>query len=221
MWHQSSRRASRRAWRAPRSVFSLAAFAVAIGTLGLGALGCGTNPGPPAAQPSRVLAAEDYYPLSPGWKWAYDLEREGERVLAVYSVLERTSEKAIVQAGDDRLTYAITAAGIAQHDEGAAGDFLLKNPPALGAEWSVFGGRAKVAAVNQQVTVPAGDYAGCLVVETMRSDPVRLSRTTYAPGVGPIAIEVQVQDQGRFVTTLRASLRGVTKPGEDPLADNR
>lgn len=208
--------------RPARSSFSKIFFvAVAIGSSAVGALGCGTKPAPPAAQPSRSLAAEDYYPLSPGWKWAYDLEREGDRVLAVYSVLERTSEKVVVQAGDDRLTYAVTAAGIAQHDAGSAGDFLLKNPPALGAEWPVFGGRAKVAAVNQQVSVPAGDYAGCLVVETLRSDPVRLSRTTYAPGVGPIAIEVQVQDQGRFVTTLRASLRGVTKPGEDPLADNR
>ena len=140
MWHQSSPATRPAAWRAGRSSFLKVVFmAAAIGSSGVGALGCGTNPAPQAAQASRSLAAEDYYPLSPGWKWAYDLEREGDRVLAVYSVLERTSEKVVVQAGDDRLTYAVTAAGIAQHDAGSAGDFLLKNPPALGAEWPVFG----------------------------------------------------------------------------------
>jgi hypothetical protein len=34
--------------------------------------------------------------------------------------------------------------------------------------------------------------------------------------VGPVSIEVQVQENGKFVVTTRALLRSVTKPGDDP-----
>ena len=57
--------------------------------------------------------------------------------------------------------------------------------------------------------------ASCLVVEVTRTDPVRVARTTYAPGVGWVALELQVQEGQRFVTTTRAHLRAVTKPGEE------
>jgi len=36
--------------------------------------------------------------------------------------------------------------------------------------------------------------------------------------VGPVAIEMAVESHGQLMTTLRASLRGTTKPGQDPLA---
>jgi hypothetical protein len=139
-------------------------------------------------------------------------------MLAVYAVLERMPDSAIVQAGDERLEYSVTAQGVAQKEGVTVGDFVLKNPIMLGAEWNVFAGKARITSVSASVSGPSGEYKDCVVVETLRSDPTRLSRTTYAPGVGPVAIEVQVQSQGRFVTTMRANLRGATKPGQDPLA---
>ncbi|MBC8133819.1 MAG: hypothetical protein H7X95_12615 [Deltaproteobacteria bacterium] len=180
--------------------------------------GCATTPPTPAPQAAKARAASDFYPLDAGWKWAYDLERQGEHMLAVYAVLERTPESAIVQAGEERIEYAVTGQGVAQKEGVSTGDFVLKNPIVLGAEWNVFAGKAKITSVTTRVSGPSGDYTDCIVVETLRSDPTRMSRTTYAPGVGPVAIEVQVQAQGRFVTTLRASLRGATRPGQDPLA---
>lgn len=180
--------------------------------------GCASAPSAPSAPAIRARLASDFYPLDAGWKWAYDLERQGEHMLAVYAVLERTPEAAIVQAGDERIEYAVTAQGVAQKEGVIVGDFVLKNPIVLGAEWNVFAGKARITSVTERVSGPSGEYQACVVVETLRSDPVRLSRTTYAPGIGPVAIEVQVQAQGRFVTTLRASLRGTTKPGQDPLA---
>ncbi len=180
--------------------------------------GCAST-SPPAAGPvNKARLASDYYPMDAGWKWAYDLERQGEHMLAVYAVLERTPDAVIVQAGTERIEYAVTAQGVAQKEGVSVGDFVLKNPIVLGAEWNVFAGKAKITSVTEAVSGPSGEYRDCVVVETLRSDPTRLSRTTYAPGVGPIAIEVQVQSQGRFVTTMRASLRGATKPGQDPLA---
>ena len=196
-----------------------AALSLGLLSLPLAIAGCASAPAPThTSAPAKGGSAAEYFPLEAGWKWAYDLDRSGEHMLAVYQVLERISDAAVVQAGDERISYAITSAGVAQKEGPVVGDFVLKNPVALGAEWTVFAGTAKVAAVGQKVSVPSGDYTDCVVVETLRRDPNRLTRTTFARGVGPVAIEVQVESQGRFVTTMRASLRGATKPGQDPLA---
>jgi hypothetical protein len=165
--------------------------------------------------PRKNLSAADYYPLALGWKWAYDLEKDGEKILAVYAVLERTPDTAVVQAGDERLVYAITADGIAQKEGAAIADYVIKNPVTVGAGWPVAGGTAKVVSVSQQVTLDAGQFSDCAVIEVTRTDPVRIARTTFAPDVGPVALEFQVQDGGRFVTATKATLRSVTKPGED------
>jgi hypothetical protein len=159
--------------------------------------------------------------MQPGWKWAYDLEKEGQHLLAVYAVLERTQDTAIVQAGEERLMYAITRDGVAQKEGVTVGDFVIKNPIVLGREWAVFAGTARIVAVDRNVTLPSGEqYDHCVVVETVRTDPTRLARTTFAPGLGPIAIETQVQAAGRFVTTMKANLRGTTRPGQDPLVSS-
>jgi hypothetical protein len=56
-----------------------------------------------------------------------------------------------------------------------------------------------------------------VVVEVTRTDPARVTRTVFAPDLGPVALEMQVQEGAKFVTKARARLRAVTKPG-DPLA---
>ena len=202
-----TRHPERRVLHGGRAAFCLAA-ALAAGCAG------GSN-GPGANGPRKNLTAADYYPLAQGWKWAYDLEKDGQKILAVYAVLERSGDTAVVQAGEDRLSYAITPEGIAQKDGPTVGDYVIKNPVTVGTEWPVAGGTAKVVAVANEVTVGAGRFSNCVVVEVTRSDPVRVARTTFAPDVGPVALEFQVQDGNRFVTSTRASLRSVTKPGED------
>jgi hypothetical protein len=191
---------------------------VLLGAVAVGVAGCATAPPLSGSGTPKGRVASDFYPLDAGWKWAYDLDRQGEHLLAVYAVLERTPDAAIVQAGEERIEYAVTAAGVAQKEGITVGDFVLKNPIVLGAEWPVSSGKAKITSISETVHGPTGDYTNCVVVEVLRTDPTRLSRTTFAPGVGPVAIEVQVQSQGRFETTMRASLRGLTKPGQDPLA---
>jgi hypothetical protein len=178
---------------------------------------------PRAAPPEE---AEQYYPLEPGWKWAYDVERAGERLLAVTSVQERHGSRAVLQAGSETLRYDVVPGGIARADSMAesdkrasSNDFLIKNPVRVGSSWAIDGGTATITAFGRSFTVAAGTFANCLVVEEARSSPPRLVRTTYAPGVGPVALETLVQLPGKtsYETTLRATLRGVTRPGEDPL----
>lgn len=180
---------------------------------------CASAPPTPASPlVSKTTLASDYFPLDVGWKWAYELDRDGQHMLAVYSVFERSPDGAVVQAGDERISYAVIPAGIAQKEGSTVGDFVLKNPIARDTTWDVVAGTAKITAIDKLVSGPSGDYPNCVVVETLRRDPTRLSRTTFAPGVGPVEIEVQVESQGRLVTTTHATLRGATKPGQDPLA---
>jgi hypothetical protein len=192
-------------------------FAVVL-VVTMGTSGCATTGGTSNdIKPRANLTAADFYPLTPGWKWAYDVEKDGMNILATYAVLERNGDTAVVQAGDERLTYAVTPEGIAQKDGGMLGDFIIKNPVQVGAEWAVEGGRAHVASVAADFKMDSGEhYLGCLVIEVTRTDPVRVTRTTFAPDLGPVLLEMQVQEgegQGQKLTTVtRARLRAVTRP---------
>src|SRR5262249_19093351 len=166
-------------------------------------------------KPGAGVTAADYYPLSDGWKWAFDVEQDGMNILATYVVLERKGGVAVVQAGDERLTYVVTPDGVAQFEGNAIGDYVIKNPLTKGAEWPVAGGRARIAAADEPLTIESvGRYAGCVTVEVTRDDPARVTRTVFAPDLGPVALEMQVQEGPKFVTRTRARLRAVTRPGD-------
>jgi hypothetical protein len=175
-----------------------------------------TGSGPAPHVPRTGLKAADFYPLAEGWKWAYDLEKDGQKILAVYAVVERTSDRATVRTGEESLDYAIAPDGIAQRDTLGVGDYILKDPIQKDATWPVASGTAKVLSTTEELTGDAGHFYDCAVVEVTRADPPRVVRTTFAPDIGPVAIEVQIQDAGKMIVTTRARLRSVTRPGEDP-----
>lgn len=204
--------------RSDRGGMGALGLALAAALVVGGASCASTGPGAAPAGPPRTVAAADLYPLEAGWKWAYDLVKDGQTMLALYSVLDRTGDSATVQGGEDQLGYMITPEGIAQKDGPVIGDFIVKNPVAMGTEWPVAGGRARITAVAQSVNVTAGRFDDCVIVEATRSDPPRVARTTFAPGVGPVIIELQIQVGGEMTTVTRATLRAVTRPGQDPLA---
>jgi hypothetical protein len=209
LWHPAGAMA--------RSLSLLSVIGFALGILLAGG-GCATTDASAAKHVARTgLTAADYYPLDEGWKWAYDLEKDGEKILGIYAVIERTADGATILAGTERLTYATKPDGIAQMDANGVGDYVLKNPLTKDATWPVSGGgTARVVSTTEEVTVDAGHFYDCAVVEVTRADPPRLARTTFAPDVGPIVIEVQVQENGKYVVTTRARLRSTTKPGDDP-----
>src|SRR5437868_5366279 len=127
--------------RPPTVYRSLVAGLIMFGV----AAGCATGGGAQGGGAPRAdPTAADYFPLASGWKWAYDVEKDGLNILATYAVLERTGDLAVVQAGDERLSYAITPEGIAQKEADAVGDYIIRNPVRLGSEWPVASGRAKI-----------------------------------------------------------------------------
>lgn len=196
--------------RRPTRIDKVAALALLV----LGAA-CATSPSArPTAPPPEQAAA--YYPLEPGWRWAYAIEQSGQTVLATYVVLDRAGQMVAVQAGDDRIHYELRADGIVRKEPLGDDDYVIKGPVRTGATWPVSGGTAKIVATNQLVELDAGRFEGCAVVEERRHSPERVTRTTYAPGVGPVRIELEAE--GTPPQRVRAVLRGFTKPGQDPLS---
>jgi hypothetical protein len=176
--------------------------------------GCATGkPSPDRAQ-APSTAAIDYYPLLPSWGWAYQVERDGVEVLAVYSVVEAQKDLAVVKNGDDRISYALMPDGIARREGPVTGDYLLRTPVVAGKEWPVTDGTAKVVEVEKSVALPSGSYAHCLVVEEVRQSPSRITRTTYCQGVGPVEIEVSVFDPMKqsFGVVAHARLMSFSHP---------
>jgi hypothetical protein len=181
--------------------------------------GCATAPTTGAAEGPPPEEAAAYYPFTTGWKWAYDVEREGQQMLATTAVTDKTADTAVVLAGDQHISYALSPEGISRRDGLRVTDFLLRSPIRAGAAWPIEGGQARVATVGETVTVPGGTFTRCATIEESRTNPQRLTRTVYCAGVGPVKIEVQVHDplSGTFKSEMRATLLGVTRPGEDPL----
>jgi hypothetical protein len=175
---------------------------------------CATGKTPAGGALVTGNEALDFYPLLSGWGWAFEVERDGARVLAPYAVVERSTDLAIVKNGDERIAYAILADGIARREGGLLGDFLVRSPVHKGTTWPVANGEATIVASGLSVTLPSGAYRDCAIVEELRRAPERVTRTTYCRGTGPVEIEVRVFDpfQKSFVPMAHARLLAVTRP---------
>jgi hypothetical protein len=182
---------------------------------------CATSKSSLGAATSSANAALDYYPLLPGWGWAYDVERDGQKVLALYSVAECRDNVAVVKNGDARIEYLVQPEGIARREGTLPGDYLVRLPMSVGATWPVAGGQATVAEAGKDLALPSGTYRDCAVVEETRNQPERVTRTTYCKGVGPVAVEMRVYNPRKldFETVVRATLLSVTRPEDATKAD--
>jgi hypothetical protein len=122
------------------------------------------------------------------------VQQGNDSILATYAVLERLGDTAIIQKGDDRLSYALMPDGIARREGLEIGDFVLKTPIRAGASWPLQGGEAKVAAVGRVL-----DGAWRILPQLRHDRGDEDGPTARRPhgvrrGHRPIQIEVQVQD---------------------------
>ncbi len=177
-------------------------------------IGCASSRAQRIAPPPAADSALAYYPLEPGWGWAYQVERDGMSVLALYSVAERRSDLAIVRNGDDRIEYAILPDGIARRDGRQVTDYLLRSPVRAGQFWPVTSGTATIVEVGKETVLPSATYRDCALVEEVRRAPDRVTRTTYCRGVGPVEIEMQVSNPVTltYETLAHARLTNVSGP---------
>lgn len=188
-----------------------------VAACGLGLMGCASS-GATVSVGTPVVATNvlAYYPLLPGWGWAYEVESEGTTVLALYSVSERRNAIAVVKHGDERIEYALLADGIARREAGRLGDYILKAPMRPGETWRLSDGTATVTETGKDVMLPSGRYRDCAVVEEARRNPKRVTRTTFCRLVGPVVIEVLVFNPTKhdYDGTVHARIMSLSRPEE-------
>ena len=162
--------------------------------------GCGGAPPPPATpviQVSEKGPPEEvarFMPLEDGTVFSYDTRVEGGPAGVMIMQITRPKPGRVelkVGARPERLE--LDAAGI-QHLEGG---YLLRAPLTKDATWRGKSGTVRVADVGASITVPAGNYEGCLrtVEETREPGNVKVVTSVYCPHVGLVSLDVEANTQ--------------------------
>lgn len=179
---------------------------ICSGVLLAGGAGCAAAPPvklePPAAPVSELT---HFVPFQNNTVFSYEtyIEDTNERGILVFEINRPRPELAELSvAGQVRKRYYFEPGAV----RSAQGGYLLKAPLVANAEWQGDDGRVKVTAVNQNVDVPAGKFAGCLqtVEEAKLAAATRTTTTVFCPGVGITTLQIEGEQEGtRVLQRLR------------------
>ena len=170
---------------------------------------------PPKAGGGAARPA-DFYPLAVGAEWTWEDQSPqlpaGRPALRTVRVLERGPDGFFKDSARGELRV-----GTCVEDRSRS---LLCGPIAVGTRWSsvltpTSTENYEIVAVGERVETPAGRFDGCVRVRAnMRAsaDTELINETSYAPGVGPVRIEVVAVGDGKAVPQFRALLRA-HRPG--------
>lgn len=168
--------------------------------------GCAHSPR--AGGTSRLA---DYYPLAVGAEWTWEDQSpqlpSGRPALRTVRVLERTADGFFRDSARGELRV-----GVCIEDRVRS---LLCGPLAVGTRWSsvltpTSTESYEIVAVGERVVTPAGAFDGCVRVRAntrASADTELINEISYAPGVGPVRIEVITVGNGKAVPQFRAVLR--------------
>ncbi len=175
--------------------------------------GCGHAPRGPGA----AARPADYYPLAVGSEWTWEDQSPqlpaGSPALRTVRVLERTSDGYFKDSARGELRVGACVADRVRS--------LLCGPIAVGTRWSSVLSPTSVesyeiVAVGERVVTPAGAFEGCVRVRAhtrAAADTELINEISYAPGVGPVRIEIITIRGDKAVPQLRAVLRAYRKGG--------
>jgi hypothetical protein len=139
---------------------------------------------PPGPAPHRESEVERFLPLKDDTVFTYAvwLPESVEPEQLILQVERRVPGRASLRSGNSVKRLEFVADGVRL----VSGGYLLKAPLEPGAHWVGPAGRVHVTAMNREVTVAAGQFAGCLeTTETGRDAAAsRAIVTTYCPGIG-------------------------------------
>jgi hypothetical protein len=158
----------------------------------------------------------DYYPLAVGAEWTWEDQSPqlpaGQPVLRTVRILSQTADGYFRDSARGELRV-----GACVEDRARS---LLCGPIAAGTRWSSVLSPAstesyEIVAVGERVVTPAGSFDGCVRVRAntrAAADTELINEISYAPGVGPVRIEVLTVGNGKAVPQFRAVLRAY-RPG--------
>lgn len=153
------------------------------------------------------------YPLDAGRSWTFQVARPGVpgTTTTVTRVDGVDGKRVTLRSATLQYTYEIRVDGIYRLRQGA---YLLRAPISADATWpGPFGGHDRVTAFEKKVTVPAGTFENCVVVdETVPAARIRLVHT-FCPGVGPVRL-VQYADGAKVAEGVLAAYGKTAGPGK-------
>jgi hypothetical protein len=171
--------------------------------LALLAAGCATAP---AATSSNSMHARDYFPLSVGSHWKYQLTPSTpDTPTAEVKIVDKDAQGFFIDDKGGRL--APRTDGVF---DGVKNRFWIEEPLEAGHEWIAVPKddpskveHLKIVDTATSVHEPAGQFDGCLVVEATEPDknphtgePVVIRSTwTFAPKVGLVKLVEKIEPQ--------------------------
>lgn len=177
---------------------------------------CAHAPGPVPAPGGRAAARgpgpAEFYPLEVGNSWTYVDESPA---LAPATRGASRTVRIVEQTADgyfrDSERGELKADATCLHDRVRR---ILCAPFQQGASWSSIAApgsteRFEIAAVDETVKTPAGEFRGCVKVRARNradADTEQVLEITYAPGVGVVRLETFAVVKGAVSPQVRAVL---------------
>jgi len=156
---------------------------------------CGGAPPPETAVATKggdfQTELERYLPLEDGTVYSYDTASEdrSDKGLLIVQIFRPRKGRADLRMGGRTERLELRPDGIAYLE----GGYLLKGPISAAQTWRSKTGTVRVANLDEKVTVPAGEFNGCLrtVEETREPGVERTVTSVFCPHVGLVSLDVE------------------------------
>jgi hypothetical protein len=176
----------------PRSFFSKS-FSLVLAAFTLAA--CGGAPPAETAVAAKggdfQTELERYLPLQDGTVYSYDTASEDrhDKGLLIVQISRPRKGRADLRMGGRTERLELRPDGIAYLE----GGYLLKGPLSAATTWRSKTGTVRVTNLDEKVTVPAGEFNGCLrtVEETREPGVERTVTSVFCPHVGLVSLDVE------------------------------
>jgi hypothetical protein len=164
------------------------------------ALAACTTPSKTTAPTKPEITAGEFYPLSIGVTWSYEVKLLGETRMIDVTTLRKNGDGFV----EDSTGAQFLVDGFGVRDQKR---YLLRNPIATGTKWtnvvSVSSVEAyEIIAANQPCDAPAGKWEGCVVVESrnrVEEGTTLVNEMTFAPGVGIVRLSTVLESNGKHI----------------------
>jgi hypothetical protein len=160
--------------------------------------GCAMFGGGKPSSDWKPLEPSAYYPLAVGNSWTYSANVLGNHAEDTITIVKQDFGWFV---DDHKGRLKVDAYGLRDDKR-----YLIREPLAVGKTWTSIVSvqsveKAKIVGVDDSITVLAGVFDHCLTVEiTNRQDDTHtlVNRTTYAPNVGIVKIQVALDAEGKL-----------------------
>lgn len=171
-------------------------------------LGCAPEkqPNVPEEAPAeKIPPLHQLFPLKDRTVASFEMETDlGDKGVLVLEISRPRPELAELKIAGRVQRLTVEENRISQ----TTGGILLEEPIEAGHSFRGPFGTVTITEVGQQVTVPAGTYAGCIVTVEEAADPPKRATSTYCPGIGLVGMQVESFGEGAGLITTRLSYYG-------------